>query len=183
MQCACEEIPSGMLTILGLEPDSVQSLCDKANATIEPSPRLCIANRMFPRGFVVSGGYEGIKRVEEWAVTEGGVTKHVPVSGAFHSTFMNSAVPKLKRLLQTLDISMPRFSVISNVTARPYSSVEEIRQLLAEQVIQPVLWEESMRRMLEQSLTFVEVGPGRQLKTMLRSIDRNTFRTCISVTV
>ncbi len=182
MQAACEEAPSVMSSITNLNTDIVQAQCDIVNATMTPSPQVCIANHMFPRGLVVSGGCDGVRSVEQWAVTQGGVVKHVPVSGAFHSTFMNSAVPKLTALLKTLDISLPKFPVISNVTARPYSSVEEIRRLLGEQVTRPVLWEDSVRGVLQRPLTFVEVGPGKQLKAMLGRIDKNAFKTCISVT-
>ncbi len=184
MQAACEETSGSMLSLVGLEVEAVQSLCDQANVAITPPPKVCIANYMFPRGLVVSGGSEGVRCVEEGAVSEGGVAKQVAVSGAFHSSLMTSAVPKLTHLLETMDITMPRLPVISNVTGRPYSSVEEIRRLLADQVTQPVLWEASLRGILEDGpLTFVEVGPGKQLKAILKRINRDSFKSCISVTV
>lgn len=184
MQAACEEMSGSMLSVVGLETEVVQSLCDQANAATTPPPKVCIANYMFPRGLVVSGGSDGVRCVEEGAVREGGVVKQVAVSGAFHSSLMSSAVPKLTHLLETMDVTMPRLSVISNVTGRPYSSVEEIRQLLADQVTQPVLWEASLRGILDNGpLTFVEVGPNKQLKTILKRINRDAFKSCISVTV
>jgi [acyl-carrier-protein] S-malonyltransferase len=76
----------------------------------------------------------------------------------------------------------PRIPVVSNVDARPHDSPEEIRQLLIQQVVQPVLWEDSMRYLIDESFDqFYEVGPGRVLRGLLRRIDRKAV--CHSVEV
>ena len=68
----------------------------------------------------------------------------------------------------------PTVAVISNVTARPHSTVAEIPALLAEQVTAPVRWEESMRFLVAQGFTrFIELGPGRALSGFMRRIDRH----------
>lgn len=182
MHTACQEQPGAMLSLVGLEEAVVNGLCEEVNATLPPSSQVYIANYMFPQGVVISGSCEGVRRVETPAAEMGAVVKRVIVSGAFHSPLMNSAVPKLKRLLQTMDISLPRIPVYSNVIGRPFSSVEEIKHLLADQVTQPVLWEACMRNIVqEKDVKFVEVGPGKQLKAMLRHIDKNLFKSCLSI--
>ena len=181
MHTACQETSGSMLSLANIDKEVVQRLCDEANAH-SPSPHVCIANHIFPRGMVISGATEGVRFVEVRAREAGAVVRQLAVSGAFHSQLMKSAVPKLRQLLQTMDISLPRVPVYSNVTGRPYSSIEEIRVLLADQVTQPVLWETSTRNILEhRPLTFVEVGPGKQLKAMLKRIDKDSFKSCLSV--
>ena len=72
--------------------------------------------------------------------------------------------------------------VVSNVDAQSHDDPQEIRQLLIRQVVQPVLWEESMRRLLQQGFDQIyEVGPGRVLRGLLRRIDRKV--PCQSVAV
>ncbi|MFN9970257.1 MAG: ACP S-malonyltransferase, partial [Phycisphaerae bacterium] len=70
--------------------------------------------------------------------------------------------------------------VISNVDARPHSDPEEIRQLLIQQVLNPVRWEDSVNFMLENGCTdFYEVGPGKVLKGLLKRMSRKS--PCVSV--
>lgn len=183
MDQACRERSGSMLSLTNIEEAVVQRLCDEANTHLAPSPHICIANHMFPQGMVVSGATTGVQYVERRAGEKGAVIRPVAVSGAFHSKLMSSAVPKLSHLLLSMDISLPRIPVYSNVTGRPYSSVEEVRTLLADQVTHPVLWENSIRNVLAQEgpLTFAEVGPGKQLKAMLKRIHRESFKSCLSI--
>ena len=70
-------------------------------------------------------------------------------------------------------MSPPRIPVVSNVDAMPHHDVEEIRQLLVQQVVRPVRWEESMRWLLGAGADrFYEVGPGRVLRGILKRIER-----------
>ena len=63
--------------------------------------------------------------------------------------------------------------MISNVDAHPHDDPEEIRDLLVRQVVSPVQWEASLRKMLEHGHSpFWEVGPGRVLRGLLKRIDR-----------
>lgn len=101
--------------------------------------------------------------------------KAVPlaVAGAFHTEIMRPADERLANALEGVVLRKPNLTVISNVDARPHDDPEEIRQLLIKQVLQPVLWEDSMRYLLSQGFDqFYEVGPGRVLRGLLRRIDR-----------
>ena len=72
--------------------------------------------------------------------------------------------------------------MVSNVDARPHDDPAEIRELLVKQVLQPVLWEDSMRYLLQKGFDqFYEAGPGRVLRGLLRRIDRKV--PCQSVDV
>jgi len=69
-------------------------------------------------------------------------------------------------------ITTPFVPVVSNVAAKPMSSPDEIKEALIKQVASPVLWEDSMRFILSQGTKdFIEFGPGRVLKGLMRRID------------
>lgn len=96
------------------------------------------------------------------------------VSGAFHSSFMKGAALKLGAEIDRIKINLPEIPVISNVTGRPFDSVGQIRENLVKQVYSSVLWEDSMRFILTNSVNnFIEFGPGKVLKGLMRRIDPN----------
>jgi len=95
------------------------------------------------------------------------------VAGAFHTPIMGSAVGKLTAALADVPMKPARIPVISNVDATAHSDPEEIRQLLIQQVVSPVRWEDSMRTLLADGYDhFYEIGPGRVLRGLLRRINR-----------
>ncbi len=95
------------------------------------------------------------------------------VAGAFHTEIMQSAVPRLAAALQIVPIESPRIPVLSNVDAEPHWDPDKIRDTLVRQVVSPVLWEASMRQLLEDGISqFYEVGPGKVLRGLLKRIDR-----------
>src|SRR5207237_2472641 len=100
-------------------------------------------------------------------------TVRLAVAGAFHTPLMKPADEKLASVLAEVAIHPPRVPVWSNVDARPHSDPEEIRSLLVRQVLQPVLWEQTMRNLLANGHDrFYEIGPGRVLADLLIQIER-----------
>jgi [acyl-carrier-protein] S-malonyltransferase len=86
---------------------------------------------------------------------------------------MQPAVEPLARALSQATWRRPRIPVISNVDAAPHSDPDEIRRVLVQQVVSPVRWEDSLRRLLEQRYDlFWEIGPGRVLRGLLKRVDR-----------
>jgi [acyl-carrier-protein] S-malonyltransferase len=171
MQAASDETPSGMVSILGLDPEQVQALCDQVR---QPGEILQPANFLCPGNVAVSGHNAACERIAEAAV-QAGAMKVVPlaVAGAFHTPIMDSATLRLADALAGIPMAKPRIPVISNVDACPHDDPEEIRQLLVRQVVSPVRWEESMARMLREGYdSFYELGPGRVLRGLLRRLDR-----------
>lgn len=170
MQQASDATPSGMVGILGLERAQVEELCAQAAR----GDVLQIANLLCPGNIVVSGANAACERAAELAV-KAGAMKAVPlaVAGAFHTPLMQSAVERLSQALVAARIVQPQIPVISNVDARPHEDPDEIRQLLIAQVVSPVLWEDSLRRLIAEGFDqFYEVGPGRVLRGLLKRIDR-----------
>jgi [acyl-carrier-protein] S-malonyltransferase len=179
MQEASDITPSGMVSILGLERVQVENLCQKArqNEILE------IANLLCPANIAISGTNAACERAADLAPKMGAM-KALPlaVAGAFHTQIMRPADERLAETLAELPMRRPRIPVVSNVDARPHDDPEEIRRLLVQQILSPVLWEESMRYLLAQGVDqFYEVGPGRVLRGLLKRIDRKV--DCQSVAV
>lgn len=181
MQEACQLREGMMLTILGMEEAQLQQMCHDAQTT--EGGEVCIANYIFPRGHVISGDTRTVEAVGKRAQGSGATIKKVSVSGAFHSPLMQPAVEKICSVLDTLQISPPQVPVYSNVTGKPYTSVDEIRECLAQQVTRPVLWDFIIRNITSDSIKarFCEVGPGKQLKAMLRRINKEAYKQCLSI--
>jgi [acyl-carrier-protein] S-malonyltransferase len=179
MQEAADTTPSGMVSILGLELSEVQALCEKAsNGDV-----LEIANLLCPGNIVISGTNDACERAAEMAQSFGAM-KAVPlaVAGAFHTLIMQPAVEQLELALSVVPMHKPRIPVVSNCDAQPHHDPEEIRGLLMRQVLHPVLWEDSMRYLIQQGFSqFYEVGPGRVLRGLLRRIDRSVSCQCVEV--
>ena len=172
MQEAADATPSGMVSILGLERVEVEVLCDKARG----DDILEIANLLCPGNVVISGSNAACLRAAEMA-QQAGAMKAVPlaVAGAFHTRIMRPADERLAEALDRVTLQRPNLPVISNVDAKPHDDPNEIRRLLIQQVLQPVMWEDSMRYLLDQGFDqFHEIGPGRVLRGLLRRIDRKT---------
>jgi [acyl-carrier-protein] S-malonyltransferase len=178
MQAAADAVSSGMVSILGLDDSQVAELCDQVRQAGEI---LQIANRLCPGNVVVSGHLAACERVAQRA-PEAGAMKAIPlaVAGAFHTSLMEPAVERLRGVLEKTTIRDTTIPVVSNVDARPHRTGEEIRGLLVQQVVQPVLWGASMEWLLQEGFDdFYEIGPGRVLRGLLKRIDRKA--SCESI--
>lgn len=177
MQVAADATPSGMVSILGLTRSEVEALCEEARG----DDVLDIANFLCPGNIVVSGSNAACERIAELAGPAGAM-KAVPlaVAGAFHTKIMESAVGKLVDALASVPMRPPKIPVISNVDARPHDDPEEIRDLLVQQVVRPVRWEDSMNYLIQNDYDqFFDVGPGRVLRGLMRRISRKTSCQCV----
>ena len=169
MQEASLAQPSGMVSLMGLDEEKVNSLCAEAAAGQVLSP----ANFNCPGQIVISGHKEACQRAVELTDKFGGRAIPLPVAGAFHTVLMAPAAEKLAAVIAASEIRSPRCPVIANVTAKPYGSVEEIRSGLVQQVTCPIRWSQSMQAMLADGIgKSYEIGPGRVLTGLMRKIDR-----------
>ncbi len=171
MQAAADANPSGMVSILGLEREKVEALCEQAR---DAGQVLEIANLLCTGNIVISGHTDACERAAQLAMRAGAI-KAIPlaVAGAFHTSLMSSAVDRLANALSVVELGIPEIPVVSNVDANTHFDPAEIRQLLIQQVCSKVLWEDSMRKLLGDGFNqFYEVGPGRVLRGLLKRIDR-----------
>ncbi|VTS05965.1 ACP S-malonyltransferase [Tuwongella immobilis] len=176
MQAAADATPSGMLSILMLEEPVIAELVEAA----KPKGFIAIANRLCPGNIVVSGQTAAIDEIERLATEKGARTVRLAVAGAFHTPLMKPADEQLAAALASMTIQTPVVPVWSNVDAKPHTDPAEIRQLLVSQVLHPVLWEASMRGLLELGVEkFYELGPGRVLAGLMKRIHRKADFTNI----
>ena len=169
MQAAADATPSGMVSIIGLDQPAVEELCTAARS----AGLLQVANLLCPGNIVVSGVLPACDAVEKLAEARGARTVRLAVAGAFHTPLMKPADEALAAALAGVAIRPPRVPVWSNVDARPHTDPEEIRGLLVRQVLQPVLWEQTMRSLLAAGCDrFYEIGPGTVLSGLLKRVQR-----------
>jgi [acyl-carrier-protein] S-malonyltransferase len=177
MQAAADATPSAMVSVLGMERPQLEELCSKARS----EGLIQLANLLCPGNLVVSGTSAAISAVEKHAEAAGGRTIRLAVAGAFHTALMKPADDVLAEALAGVELKPPRVPVWSNVDARPHMNPNEIRRLLVRQVVQPVLWEQTVRGLLADGFDrFYEVGPGRVLAGLLKRVNRKA--ECLNVT-
>ncbi len=168
MQEACDATEGGMAAIIGLDEATTREMCDAADVEL--------ANLNCPGQLVISGTAAGIEEACELAKGKG-AKRALPltVAGAYHSRLMESACPKLEAALREVPLNLPNVPVISNVTAKPHTTEDKILQRLVEQVTSSVLWEVSIRHLMNGGFTrFIELGPGTALTGFMRRIDRES---------
>ena len=171
MQECAEQRPGTMLAVLGVDREKLTALCEECRA----SDVLEVANVLCPGNIVVSGSAVACHRLDAAAVAAGAM-KCVPleVAGAFHTSLMQPAVERLTAALADVAFHPPRIPVVSNVDARPHTDPDEIRALLARQVVGVVEWNASMAYILSTGTRSIwEVGPGRVLRGLMKRIDRS----------
>jgi [acyl-carrier-protein] S-malonyltransferase len=169
MQAASDAAPSGMVAVIGPDEVAVRELCNKARGggILEP------ANFLSPGNTVLSGDKSACDAVERLAESVGGRAVRLPVAGAFHTVLMKPADEALARALAGVEIRSQRLRVWSNVDASPHTDPEEVRRLLVRQVVEPVLWSETLRNLLAAGFDcFYEIGPGRVLAGTLKRVQR-----------
>jgi [acyl-carrier-protein] S-malonyltransferase len=176
MQAAANATPSGMVSILTLDQAKVEELVAAARAR----GKLDIANLLCPGNIVVSGSREACAEAERLAEAMGGRAMRLSVAGAFHTDLMKPADEAVAAALAEISLQSPRIPVWSNVDAQPHTDPAEIRQLLIRQVLQPVLWEQTVRNLLAAGFDkFYEIGPGRVLAGLLKRVQRKA--ECVNI--
>jgi [acyl-carrier-protein] S-malonyltransferase len=177
MQKACEEQPSTMAAILGLEDQVVEDICAKIDEVVVP------ANYNCPGQLVISGSIAGVDRACE-LLTEAGAKRALKlnVGGAFHSPLMESARAELQSAIENTEIQSPVCPIYQNIDAKPYTDPAAIKQNLIAQLTGAVRWTQTAQNMLADGATsFTEVGPGNVLQGLVKKVDRSveTFSAAV----
>jgi [acyl-carrier-protein] S-malonyltransferase len=177
MQEACEAAAGTMAAIIGLDEVVLGEICARFSGGASDG-FVDIANINSPGQIVVSGGTEAVRATCE-AAKEAGAKRAVElkVSGAFHSRLMRPAAEKFAVFAKAAEISSPTAAFFANVSAEDVHDPESIRRGLIEQICSPVRWQPTIEKMIgEGADTFVEVGPGKVLRGLLRRIDGSVAR-------
>lgn len=175
-QYMAEAAPYGtasMAAILGLEKEKIAKACDEASALgiVEP------ANYNCPGQIVIAGEILALEKAMELSLAAGAKRAiKLNVSGPFHSSLIKSAGERLGKELANIKMSNTEIPIIANISANILDGEENIRRSLINQVSNPVRWDESIEKMIELGIdTFVEIGPGKVLSSLVKKINKNVL--------
>ncbi len=165
MEEATKENKGAMAAVIGFPKDKLLAICQATGAEV--------ANFNSPEQIVITGHAAKVAAASDQIKAAGAKTViPLEVSGAFHSSLMRSAVEKFYSVLRYAEITAPQIPVITNVDAQIYNDPKDIRENLAKQITSSVHWDDSVRLMASQGVTtFLEIGPGKVLKGLMRKID------------
>ena len=168
MQKACENEPSTMAAILGLEDEMVEQVCLETSGVVVP------ANYNCPGQLVISGSVSAVESACEKLKEKGARRAMVlPVGGAFHSPLMEPAREELASAIENTIFNSPTCPVYQNVNASAVSDPEEIKKNLVLQLTGAVRWTQIMENMLNDGANqVIEVGPGRVLQGLFKKVNR-----------
>lgn len=170
-----EAVPAGegtMAAILGMGSKELKKVTDLVTDT---TGVVQLANLNSPGQIVISGTKTGVEEACRLA-KENGAKRAIPldVSGPFHSELMRPASQDLAEVLSKAFLLDAHVPVVANVTAEAETNAAQIQDLLVRQLYSPVLWEQSVRKMIELGVTvFVEIGPGKVLSGLVKKIERS----------
>lgn len=169
MQKACEQNPSTMAAILGMEDEKVATICASIKDEV-----VVPANYNCPGQIVISGTNRGVDIACE-KLTEAGALRAIKlnVGGAFHSPLMEPAKLELEEAIHATTVSKPICPIYQNVTGQVVSNPDIIKRNLIAQLTAPVKWTQTINQMLRDGATsFTEVGPGRVLSGLVKKVNR-----------
>jgi [acyl-carrier-protein] S-malonyltransferase len=177
MQAAADANPGGMVSVLSLERQQIESIVESASKV----GMIRVANLLCPGNIAVSGAQPALAEVERIVAEQGGRAVRLAVAGAFHTDLMKPADERLAEALNGVELKTPHMPVWSNVDAKPHTDPAAIRQLLVRQVVSPVLWEETVRGLMADGFDkFYEIGPGRVLAGLLKRVQRKVDCTNVA---
>lgn len=169
-----EAVPKGeggMAAVMGLNASEVEKVCQIVSEEAYVQP----ANYNMPGQLVIAGTKEGVERASK-ELEAAGAKRIIPlnVSGPFHTKLLEPAALKLKEEIQTYEIKELGLPVYSNTNAQMYAGKEEVLDLLVQQVMSPVRFEQMIEQMIEDGVdTFIEIGPGKTLRSFIKKINRS----------
>jgi [acyl-carrier-protein] S-malonyltransferase len=163
-----EAVPDGvgaMAAVLGLDRAEIRRLCRTADGVVG------IASHNAPGNTVISGDRAAVAEASGACREAGATVVELPVSAPFHTALLEPMVPPFTALVDKASFRDPRVPVIDNVGARPLTDAASVRRSLVLQVSAPVLFEESLRFLVERGADeFVQCGPGRSVLDFVKRI-------------
>ena len=164
MHEAGQRKPGGMLAILGLDLQTVESVCYSVKTEI--------SNINSPNQIVISGSEENLVQARRLAQLKG-AKRVIPlkVSGAFHSVLMEPAISGMRNAISEFSFNKANIPIVANVTAQPVTDVEAIKEECVSQIVHCVRWQQSVETMIARGVTtFFELGPSDVLTGLIKRI-------------
>lgn len=167
-----EAVPIGvgaMSAVMNVEEEIIKEALKEASTETEIA---MIANYNAPGQIVIAGHLQAIERAEKILAEKGAKRViRLNVSGPFHTSLLKPASEKLEEELNNISINEPKVPVVTNLTG---DIVSDIKETLIKQVMSPVKWEQSIKKIIENGVdTFIELGPSKTLSSFVKKIDRS----------
>lgn len=171
MKEAGTEHPGGMAAVIGLSSEQLEAVCAEASSG---GGIVVVANDNCPGQTVISGDVKALERAMALASAAGAKrVVRLGISIASHSPLMERAGQQLSDLVQKVSFSEPVTPIVSNITGRFVTSVEDLKRNVGQHMVRPVMWSGSVREMVDHGVdTFLEVGPGQVLSGLIRRVKR-----------
>ena len=168
MQKVCEVENTGMAVVVGLYDVIVKDICSQIDGIVVP------ANYNTLHQVVISGEKKALKEASKKLSPGAKAVVPLPVSGAFHSPFMEPVIDEFSQVVAETTFSKPICPIYQNVKGRPVQDVALIKNNLIDQLTHPVMWRHTILHMIEDGATdFTQMGPGNLLLGFVRQIDKN----------
>ena len=164
MNEAGQRTPGGMLSMTGLDIETVRDICLSAGAEI--------AQIDAPDQVTISGTQESLTKARRLVQLKG-ARRVIPlkVSGPFYSALMEPAVERLRNAIAGFTFNKPSIPVLANVTAQPLTDLEAIKEELVSQIVHSIKWQQTVENMIARGITtFFEMGPGEVLTRLIKRV-------------
>jgi [acyl-carrier-protein] S-malonyltransferase len=159
-----------MAAILGLDADKVEEICSEIKSGfVKPANYNCIGQ------IVISGEKEAVNIAIEKA-KEAGAKRAIELktSGPFHTSMLENASKELKKELNKIEFNKYNSKVIKNIDGKEYKEEDDLKNILALHIINPVRFDEGLKSMLDMGIdTFVEIGPGKTLSGFVKRTSKD----------
>lgn len=152
--------------IIGLSGKIINKICKKFSY----SEIVSIANFNSPRQIIISGYKKSVMQVMKICQNYGAkYVKILPINIPAHSYLMKPVSEQLSQILAKINFSQPKIPVISSVDNTVQNNPKKIKQTLVRQVYSPILWDKTIRYLINQKIrSFLEVGPGNILSKLIK---------------
>jgi len=159
--------PGGMAAVIRFDEALLAEVCRQTDTQI--------ANINCPGQLVISGARENLTQAVDLVMAKGANRAiPLPVSGAFHTPLMQSAVDGMTEIVAELSFHEPVIPIIGNTTAQPLNTAESVKAELLRQLCNCVQWQCSIEYMVNEGVsTFIEIGPGKVLSGLIKRINKN----------
>ena len=161
-------LPEGnwqMAAILGLNSEQVEEICEKVKSGfVKP------ANYNTLGQVAISGEEAAVKEAEILAKEMGAKKVRVlKTAGPFHTEKLLESSNALKKELEKITVNKFETKVIKNIDGEFYKNTDNIKDILAKHIVNPVRFSKTLQNMLDHGIdTFIEIGPGKILSGFVK---------------
>lgn len=168
MEEAARKTQGSMAAVIGSNREIIEKECENVTGIVG------IANYNSPVQMVIAGEIQAVAEASSNLSEKGIRVIPLTVSGAFHSILMQEAADQLATVLKDIQVNAFETPYTTNVTGEIVDTCEGVKDLLIQQVVSPVKWEDCINSLIAKGVdTFIEIGPGKTLSGLIKKIDRS----------